>query len=84
MKDQQLIESFVYSKWHELGEGGFMTWLVSFMIKPRADQKVEYFAWIEDQKARTQATIAALDAQKIAAQDKLNTDLAKLTAEVAV
>lgn len=81
MKDDQILEAFIYHQFNTHGEGGFIKWLVPFIKKPKADQKTEYVTWVEDQKTRTQAMIDALDANKIAAEDKLTAELNKLTAE---
>ncbi len=85
MKDKQLVAQFILESSNPYVQEGLEGWidkvLSVWFMGSKENQQAAYQTWIEDKKTRTQAALDALEANKIAAADKLNADLIKLSAE---
>ena len=73
-KQKQLVLQFFGEKLQSINQNPiqFAEWLMTYFTKPKADQKADIVAWLDERKVRNTAQLNALDAQKITAQDALN------------
>lgn len=76
MQRKDIIKKFLEAKHNELGDiRQWFEFVVDFIDQPQADQRTELTNWATAYKAQLQANKDALEAQKIATEQRLTTEI---------